>query len=80
MIGSTARQTKFYAFCSSIRCSKHRTEGKLKTNLVGMPIDCPDCGSALYWSKEEKVRHRAPVNRNMVGTGRFKHKPDGKHF
>jgi endogenous inhibitor of DNA gyrase (YacG/DUF329 family) len=80
MIGSTARQTKYYAFCSSIRCSKYKAEGKLKPNITGMPIDCPDCGSALYWSKQDKIRQRAPSKRNMIGTGRFKHKQDGKHF
>jgi endogenous inhibitor of DNA gyrase (YacG/DUF329 family) len=80
VIGSTTRPTKYYPFCSSIRCSKYKAEGKLKTNITGMPIDCPDCGSSLYWSKQPKIRQRAPVNRNLIGTGRFKHKPNGNHF
>jgi hypothetical protein len=80
MTGSTISRTKYYAFCSSITCSKSRTEGKLKENVAGMPIDCPDCGSALYWSKEPKIRHRAPVNRNLTGNGKFKHKADGSFY
>jgi DNA-directed RNA polymerase subunit RPC12/RpoP len=80
MIGSSIRQTKFYPFCSSDRCSKRRVEGELKTNIIGMPIDCPDCGSSLFWSKIPKVRHKSPTQRTLTGDGKFKHKTNGNHF
>lgn len=80
MTGSITSKTKYYAFCSSITCSKYKAEGKLKPNVIGTPIECPDCGSALFWSKHPKIRQRSPANRTMVSSGKFMHKEQGKYF
>ena len=74
MTGSTTNKISYFAFCSSINCSKYRAEGKLKENVVGKPVDCPDCGSALFWSNENKFRHRAASNKRSVKSDNFKYK------
>ncbi len=42
------------AFCTSLTCSPRGTgSGKEKKNAKKTDIDCPDCGHALFWGKEE---------------------------
>lgn len=39
------------AFCTSIRCFDSDRNAKLGTrkDVIKTTINCPDCGSALYW-------------------------------
>jgi hypothetical protein len=52
-------EKKYVAYCDSPKCKAGTGSNKkvMKTNLVGTPRFCPDCGSALIWT-EGKLKHR----------------------
>lgn len=46
---------EFHPYCTSFKCNGNKmNEGKRKV-LSSKPIECPDCGYALFYKKIEKV-------------------------
>lgn len=41
---------EFRAFCTSQKCAGKYT--RVHKSVVGKPVNCVDCGSALYWVRE----------------------------
>lgn len=46
---STPRREVF-AYCDSFRCGGPDNV-KMQKSIIGKPTNCPDCGSALFYSK-----------------------------
>lgn len=49
-------------YCASLRCSGMRVKGVLKQNVKHKTVNCPDCGSALFWKPEKKSFCRYATN------------------
>ena len=55
------------AFCNSQKCTGSRTSPKYieKPNVKGKPFDCPDCGCALKWAIDGKLKNRIVRNQKI---------------
>lgn len=53
----------YTAYCTSIRCSANRyTESMSKYSIKEVhksKIECPDCGSILFWTKKGSYKNAA---------------------
>ena len=75
---------KLYAYCGSNKCARKISNDKETIGLIRKEnitnshlIDCPDCGSAIFWSKtilynvkkyNKKQRHQTGIEMMFENT------------
>ena len=50
------RQEKFEAYCTSTSCYGYKCNKGIKKDVAKSVVDCPDCGSVLFWYRVGKKR------------------------
>lgn len=55
------KKTEYQAICTSQQCSGNSLSGK-RINVPKSVVDCPKCGSALFWHKKLEEGKRLRKN------------------